>query len=393
MLPNERTTRNQAAAVPGEIEALVVSPDRHSAKPLTDFLRAEGAHIQVACSVDTAIEEALLHRPHIILIDESISSAFGVDLCNRLKSNTRTHFLPAILWTKQKENEMIRLDALSAGADAVFTPLTSHEERRLRFWALLRSNSLFRNVDRKRQEQNRIIRDKRQWVRELIHDVQNSLGAIQANFEYLALAQSKNDHHDDLDECVEDTRGSFRGLVRSLRTVLEFERFESGDVVLRENPVVLSELIATVVSNLEEDLATDTKKIVIQAQSTTQPVTGDPNYLREAFSNLISFILRQSDNQVCTIALTDERSHCRVEISGDHFRIPQEARQRLFAAYNSRKKNNYQVIGYGVGLALSKVIIELHKGFIEIIDLPSAGSAFVVEIPSLWPSTNHHSSE
>lgn len=393
MLPNERTTRNQAAAAPGEIEALVVSPDRQSAKPLIDFLRAEGANIQVACSVDTAIEEALLHRPHVILIDESISSACGIDLCSRLKSNTRTHFLPAILWTQQKGTETVRLDALSAGADAVFTSTTSKEERRLRLWALLRSNSLYRKLDRKRQDLNQVIRSKRQWVRELIHDIQNSLGAIQANFEYLAQTQDERDSRDDLDECVQDTRSSFRGLVRSLRTVLEFERFEAGDVVLRENPISLSELVESVANGLREDLASDTKKITVQIQSCSQPVTGDPNYLKEAFSNLITFMVRQADNRVCTISLTDEGSHCRVEIAGDHFRIPPEAQQRLFAPYASRKKNNYQVIGYGVGLALSKVIIELHKGFIEIIDLPSSGSAFIVEIPSLWPSTNHHSSE
>jgi K+-sensing histidine kinase KdpD len=393
MLPNERTTRNQAAAAPGEIEALVVSPDRHSAKPLTDFLRTEGANIQVACSVDTAIEEALLHRPHIILIDENISPACGIDLCSRLKSNTRTHFLPAILWTQQKGNETVRLDALSAGADAVFTPSTTKEEKRLRLWALLRSNSLYRKMDRKRQDLNQMIRDKRQWVRELIHDIQNSLGAIQANFEYLAQTQDEHNHQSDLDECVHDTRSSFRGLVRSLRTVLEFERFEAGDVVLRENPILLSELVEAVASSLEDDLSSSTKKIVVKAQSCSQPVTGDPNYLKEAFSNLITFIIRQSDNRVCTIALTDEGSHCRIEVSGDRFRIPTEAQQRLFSPYNSRKKNNYQMIGYGVGLALSKVIIELHKGFIEVIDLPSAGSAFIVEIPSLWPSTNHHSSE
>ncbi len=120
MLPNERTTRDEVAAAPGVVDGLIVAPDRESARPSVEFLRAEGINVQVVNSVDAGFEEALLHRPNIVFIDGRISKAGGVDLCERLKGNTRTHFLPVVLFTPQtKQAEVFRLDAVAAGADAI----------------------------------------------------------------------------------------------------------------------------------------------------------------------------------------------------------------------------------------------------------------------------------
>ena len=202
MLPNERTTRDEVAAAPGVVEGLIVALDRECARPLIEFLRCEGVNIQVVNSPDLGFEEALLHRPNVVLIDERISNAGGVDLCERLKANSRTHFLPVILFALGKQIDLLRLDALAAGADAVFSPATSKEERRARLWALLRSQAIFRRLDGKHQAQNSTICDKRRWVRGLIHDIQNSLGTIQANFEYIALQSEIRDKqsHEEFEE-------------------------------------------------------------------------------------------------------------------------------------------------------------------------------------------------
>jgi signal transduction histidine kinase len=394
MLPNERTTRNEATAAPGEIESLVVAADRVSAKPITDFLRSEGSNVQVVTSVDAAIEEALLHRPHVIMIHDGISKACGIDLCERLKANTRTHFLPTILWLHGKNGDTVQADAFAAGMDAVFTPQTSKAERRGRFWSLLRSNVLFRKLDAKRLAQGNIIREKRRWVRGMIHDIQNSLGAIQANFEYLAQTQAERRKSEEIGECIQDTRGSFRELVRGLRTVLEFERFESGDVVLREVPIVLSDLIESVSNTLRASIASTGKVILLDSRDYSgHPFSGDPNYLKEAISNLVAFVLRQPENRFCSMSVSNQGARNRITIGGDAFRIPPASRARLFAPYNDGKNESYGTVGHGVGLALAKVVVELHGGSLEIEDVPSAGSAFIVELNSNSPSLSSRSSK
>lgn len=394
MLPNERTTRDVVAAAPGVVEGLIVAPDRECARPLVEFLRAEGVNVQVVNAIELGFEEALLHRPNVVLIDERISKAGGVDLCERLKANTRTHFLPVILFAQSKQSDLLRLDALAAGADALFSPSTSKEERRARLWALLRSQAIFRRFDGKREAQGNAICDKRRWVRGLVHDIQNSLGAIQANFEYIAQQPDTRDKkvREEFEECIQDTRATFREMVRNLRTVLEFERFESGDVALKEAQVLLSDICQTVASNLAHMASGASKKIVVEHGSYTLPVRADPNYLKEAVTNLANFVLRQPENQTCFLRASSEGGIARLQVHGDKHQIDVAVRDGIFDPYGGHLNEKSARAAHRVGLALAKVIVEVHHGSIWVEDTLSAGTAFVIEFPSHW-SRGQRSSE
>ena len=394
MLPNERTTRDVVAAAPGVVEGLIVAPDRECARPLVEFLRAEGVNVQVVNAIELGFEEALLHRPNVVLIDERISKAGGVDLCERLKANTRTHFLPVILFAQSKHSDLLRLDALAAGADALFSPSTSKEERRARLWALLRSQAIFRRFDGKREAQGNAICNKRRWVRGLVHDIQNSLGAIQANFEYIAQQPDTRDKklREEFEECIQDTRATFREMVRNLRTVLEFERFEAGDVALKEGQVLLSDICQTVASNLAHMASGASKKIVVEHGSYTLPVRADPNYLKEAVTNLANFVLRQPENQTCFLSASSEGGIARLQVHGDKHQIDVAVRDGIFDPYGGHLNEKAARAAHRVGLALAKVIVEVHRGSIWVEDTPSAGTAFVIEFPSHW-SRGQRSSE
>jgi K+-sensing histidine kinase KdpD len=396
MLPHERTTRNEVAATPGEVEGLVVAADRNAARPLVDFLRSEGINVQVVNSTEAGFEEALLHRPNVVLIDEQISTAGGVDLCERLKANTRTHFLPIIIFARSKQDDLLRLDALAAGADALFSPATSREERRARLWALLRSQAIFRKLESRRQAQSSAITEKRRWVRGLIHDIQNLLGAIQANFEYIAQCSAERDgsRRADFDECVDETRSTFREMVRNLRTVLEFERFEAGDVVLKSGKVLLSEVCDTVCSGLAHLASSSGKRIVVDSASYyALPVDGDTNYMKEAVSILASYVLRQAENQKCVLEAASETGVARLRIFGDKFEIPEGSRKSIFDPYSDTVKEKSTRVAHKAGLALARVIVEVHRGSIWVEDVPGAGSAFVIEFPSHWTIKEQRSSE
>src|SRR6266404_1806942 len=98
MLPDERTTHSNTLALPSDVEALVAAPGRGIARPLVTFLRSQNINVQTATTADTAFEEALLHPPDVILIDDRLPPVGGIELCQRLKGNVRTHFVPAIVF-------------------------------------------------------------------------------------------------------------------------------------------------------------------------------------------------------------------------------------------------------------------------------------------------------
>ncbi|HSZ84272.1 MAG TPA: response regulator, partial [Polyangia bacterium] len=90
MLPDERTTHSNTLSLPSDVEGLVAAPGRGVARPLVDFLRGQGINVQTTSDADSAFEEALLHPPDVVLIDDRLPPAGGIELCQRLKGNVRT---------------------------------------------------------------------------------------------------------------------------------------------------------------------------------------------------------------------------------------------------------------------------------------------------------------
>jgi signal transduction histidine kinase len=384
MLPNVRTTRNEVATPAREIEALVVARGRAVAKPLVEFLRTEGINVQVSASPENVFEEVLLHRPNVVLIEEGISAAGGIDVCEALKSHPRTHFIPVILFSGGREAQ--RLAATVAGADAVFSPSVGLEERRARLWALLRSEALLRRQEKQRHSQTAAIQTRRRWVRSLAHDLQNAMGAVQANFEFLAQeAVAKGPIAPDTQECIQDSRALFQELSRGLRTVLAFERFESEAVTLREKAVSMGDLAQSTRDTLAWIASSSGKSVTVEEAPGTPPICGDADYLREALANLVAFVLRQANNRQCRIQISNSRGLCQVRVVGDQDRLPSEWRARIFEPYAAIGQQQ-AMVGHGLGLALAQVIVEVHGGRIWVEDVPRAGSAFVMELPSGGPA-------
>jgi K+-sensing histidine kinase KdpD len=352
-----------------------------------EFLRSEGINIQSVTSAELGFEEALLHRPGVVVIDERITEGGGIDLCARLKGNARTHFLPVILFLHGRLSDLYRLDALAAGADAIFAVGTGRAERRARLWALLRSQAMFRRLDGRRQAQCSAISDKRRWVRGLVHDLQNSLAAIQANFEFVAQQSEVHDKklRTEVEECVRESRATFRELVRSLRTVLEFERFEAGDVSLGREKVLLSDVSGAVSASLGHLAASLRKTIVVDNTAYSSPIRGDEKSLLEAISNLATFVLHQPDNRKCFLHASSVDSVAHLRVYGDRHQIPGPARPDIFEPFAGPMKNKPTRAVHRVGLALAKTIVEAHHGSLSLADTPSAGTAFVLEFPTHWP--------
>ena len=110
-------------------------------------------------------------------------------------------------------------------------------------WALLRTRALYRRIDRLQRTQRSEIVDRRQWLSHFLHDLKGQIGALAANVEYLArFAPDAGDpRRGEFDASIDDTRGIFEQVKASVRTVLDYDRFETGQLVPREDRFRLGE--------------------------------------------------------------------------------------------------------------------------------------------------------
>src|SRR5512138_1789777 len=259
MLSDERTTHEELPA-PREVEGLVVAPGRAVMRALVGFLRGEGINVRTVADAEGAFEEALLHPPDVVLIDDRVPPSGGIDLVHRLKANVRTHFVPTILCTlNDLRRERVR--ALAAGVDAVFAPATDMEERKAR------TRALYRRIDRLQRTRQSEIVDRRQWLSHFLHDLKGQIGALAANVEYLdRFAPDATDaRYADFKASIEDTRGIFEQVKASVRTVLDYDRFETGQLVPRDDRYRLGEAAAEPIETLRRLAAMAERTVTVSA--------------------------------------------------------------------------------------------------------------------------------
>jgi K+-sensing histidine kinase KdpD len=381
MLPDERTTHSNTLSLPSDVEGLVAAPGRGVARALVGFLRSQGINVQTAADADSAFEEALLHPPDIVLIDDRVQPAGGIELCHRLKSNVRTHFVPTIIFALN-DLRHYRLRALAAGADAVFAPATDAQERRTRLWALLRTRALHRSIERKQRVQGSEIVERRRWMGHFLHDLQGQVAALNANVDFLAkLGPAPTDpRRADFMDSLEDVRTVFSQLVTNVRTVQDYDRYETGQLVPQEGTFTMGDLAAEVAEELRRHALAADKAMTFNRSSTApeRRLPGDRELVRRAMLNLGLSALRRAPARgevALTISETDAGSRCRIAIPGENLQGPE--RIHIFDPYAQIAVTS---AGYGLGLALARAVVDLHEGRIWIEDLPSGGCAFVFEL-------------
>ncbi|MEO8215315.1 MAG: hybrid sensor histidine kinase/response regulator, partial [Myxococcales bacterium] len=364
MLPDERTTHNNALTLPAQVEALVAAPGRGVARPVLAFLKQQGISVRTSDDADSAFEEALMHPPDVILIDERIAPAGGIDLCQRLKGNVRTHFVPAIILALS-DLRPFRLRALSAGADAVFSPTVDSQERRTRLWALLRTRALYRRLERKQRSQGTEIVERRRWLAYLLHDLQGSVAALSANVDYLSRFSppTGDARRVDFTEAVADARTVFDQLMHSVRTVLDFDRFETGRLALETKALKVGDLAAEIIVELAQNPAL-MGELRLERPEIERAVTADPDLMRRVLFNLVMHCVRRGEGQT-TIRLAHQEGGVSVWVGCPGSTATMTEKREMFEPYAQLHE---KPVGYGLGLALARAVVELHGGKIWVED-------------------------
>ncbi len=108
----------------------------------------------------------------------------------------------------------------------------------------------------------------------------------------------------------------------------------------------------------------------------------DEEALQKIFNNLISNAVKYADKKTIIQLVQPEESDEFVSIivSNDGFIIPVEMHEKIFEPFY-RMKENIKQKGTGIGLALARSLVELHKGYIYIEARYLNMNTFVVSLP------------
>jgi PAS domain S-box-containing protein len=168
-------------------------------------------------------------------------------------------------------------------------------------------------------------------------------------------------------------------LTRLVSQLRDISRIESGQFNLDRKLVDLSRLVESVV--LAEQVTAEQHAITVHAP---EPVSAwvDPLRLRQVLTNLIDNAMKYSPAggkiDVEISQPNAEQAYIAVVDQGPG--IPADQRDRIFERFYRARSGDY-VGGMGLGLYISRQIVELHGGHIEAEFPPEGGSRFLVTLP------------
>jgi len=126
-------------------KVLVVDDERQIRDLLNEFLTGEGYEVLLASNGEEAIELAETEYPDVILLDVKMPGFDGIEVCKRLKAESKTQFVPVIMITGYIDNKMV---AIEAGVDDFVNKPIDLVELAVRVKSILRIRYLTDELER-----------------------------------------------------------------------------------------------------------------------------------------------------------------------------------------------------------------------------------------------------
>jgi len=246
-------------------------------------------------------------------------------------------------------------------------------------------NAMAERLERGRaelEEQNEKLRESEQLKSELIsivsHELRTPLASV-LGFTSLLLKR-------DFDT---PTRRHYLGIVdaQSRRLAAILEDFLDLRRIEREGLAVAAERLdlALLIEEQAQLYTAQSPKhrVRVELGSRPIPVSGDPNRLAQVVGNLLSNAIKYSPDGG-DVELAAERAGDGVRLSvRDHgLGIPRDQQGRIFTKFFRGDAGATGITGTGLGLAVSREIVEAHGGRIGFDSRPGEGSTFWVELPA-----------
>jgi PAS domain S-box-containing protein len=254
------------------------------------------------------------------------------------------------------------------------------ERARLEEMEARRKSQELEEENRQMHEANRL---KSEFLANMSHELRTPLNAI-IGFTELMFNGKVGPVSDDHREYLGDILDSSRHLLQLINDVLDLAKVESGKMEFRPEPVDLAKVIAEVGDILRGLASTKRIRIETDVDPSIAAAVLDPSKLKQVLYNYLSNALKFTPEagRVVIHVVPEGADQVRIEVVDTGIGIRREHVHRLFVEFqqlDSGMAKKYA--GTGLGLALTKRIVEAQGGRVGVRSELGEGSAFWAVLP------------
>jgi signal transduction histidine kinase/DNA-binding response OmpR family regulator len=241
---------------------------------------------------------------------------------------------------------------------------------------------LYRQLERQSAALEVASRHKSEFLASMSHELRTPLNAI-IGFSEVLLECMFGELNERQDDYLRDIWSSGKHLLELLNDILDLSKIEAGQMVLNRSEFTVRESLEYCLSMVRERALNQRILLSLEVDPQVGLLDADRLRFRQVVLNLLSNAVKFTpDGGRVDIRASISEADLVVEVADTGPGVTAEDRQRIFDAFQQGARLPRQTEGTGLGLTLSKRILELHGGRIWVESEAGNGSTFGIALPT-----------
>jgi signal transduction histidine kinase len=243
-------------------------------------------------------------------------------------------------------------------------------------------NRMSDELQRAHGELERASRHKSEFLANMSHELRTPLNAI-IGFSQVLQQRLFGDINAKQEEYLGDILSSGNHLLDLINDVLDLSKVEAGQLELEMATFSLPGALERGIVMVREPAAKNGVQLMLELAPDVDLVNGDERRLNQVVFNLLSNAVKFTPEGGSVVVAADRvDGQVQVSVTDTGPGIEPEDQTRIFEEFQQTEVGTRQREGTGLGLALSKRLVELHGGRIWVESEPGHGSRFVFTLPT-----------
>lgn len=367
-----------------EENILVVDDKPDNLRLLSAILSNYGYTVRKSLNGHTALNTIRQVPPDLILLDINMPELNGYQVCEILKKDEQTQDIP-IIFLSALDDVLDKVKAFKIGGVDYITKPFQGEEVIARIENQLTIQRQKKQLEAEIESRKKAEESLHIYLHAVSHDLRNPvLGMSMVLNNLLTKSQSASDQiipRSLLEKMVESCDRQLT-LINSL---VETQQFETGGISLACKPLNLGEFVNTFIKDWQPFFQKNHTEIITNIEPNLPFISGDKYQLLRVLENLVTNAIKHNNSHLrLTFRVETINDHqqvcCSIQDNGKG--IDPEQVKNLFHRYK-RGKDARNSVGLGLGLYLSRLIIEAHRGQIGVESYVNEGTTFWFTLNSL----------
>lgn len=354
---------------------LIIDDEEVVLDSCTEILAGSNHHIATATDGILGMTLVKQVKPDMVFVDLKMPGISGLEVIEKIRA-----FDPTIVTVVITGYATISsaVEAMKQGAyDFLPKPFTPDEFRLITRRGLEKRKLVMETLALRREKE--MLREN--FAAIVSHELKSPLSAVQQNL-FSLIAELSSQLTDDQQRRFERMKSRLAELLALINTWLRAISVDLETIKEQFKPLAVTMVIARAVETVQPHALRKNVELVVSVAEPLSLIYGDAGTLTEAVVNICTNAVKYSQPGSRVLIKAEEKAEdVSISVADSGVGIADDELPFIFDDFFRGKSGQLAEGGHGLGLAISRRIIEIHSGTISVESKPGQGSTFTVRLP------------